>query len=79
MATGQPVIRYFQNKQQWIAKAHWINGGICVDATGAVLNNGADFAAAHYPVAILHRVGKKRAGRLLDGREWDEFPQTPSA
>lgn len=25
------------------------------------------------------RVGKKRAGRLLDGREWNEFPQTPSA
>lgn len=76
MATGQPVFRYFQNERQWIAKAHWINGGICVDATGAVLNNGADFAAAHYPVAILHRVGKKRAGRLLDGREWDEFPES---
>lgn len=22
------------------------------------------------------RVGKKAAGRLLDGREWNEFPQT---
>ena len=22
----------------------------------------------------LIRVGKKRAGRLLDGREWNEFP-----
>jgi len=22
-----------------------------------------------------HRVGKKRAGRLLDGREWNEFPE----
>jgi protein gp37 len=77
--TGQPVFRHFQNEQQWISKAHWINGGVCVDATGVVLNNGADFAEAHYPVAILHRVGKKRAGRLLDGREWNEFPQTPSA
>jgi len=26
----------------------------------------------------MFRFGKKLAGRLLDGREWDEFPQTPS-
>ena len=25
---------------------------------------------------IMIRFGKKRAGRLLDGREWNEFPQT---
>jgi protein gp37 len=24
------------------------------------------------------RLGKKRAGRLLDGREWNEFPQVPA-
>ncbi len=24
---------------------------------------------------VFHRVGKKRAGRLLDGREWNEMPQ----
>jgi hypothetical protein len=23
----------------------------------------------------MMRVGKKRAGRLLDGRTWDQFPQ----
>ena len=22
----------------------------------------------------MHRRGKKRAGRLLDGREWNEYP-----
>jgi len=26
-------------------------------------------------VAINHRVGKAAAGRLLDGRTWDEVPQ----
>jgi protein gp37 len=26
-------------------------------------------------VAFLHRVGKKRAGATLDGREWREFPR----
>ena len=25
----------------------------------------------------LWRVGKKAAGRFLDGREWDEFPDDP--
>lgn len=30
------------------------------------------------PYAI-GRVGKKRAGRLLDGREWNEYPAPPSA
>ena len=25
--------------------------------------------------ALMRRVGKKSAGRLLDGRTWDEFPE----
>jgi hypothetical protein len=28
-----------------------------------------------YEVTVI-KVGKKAAGRLLDGREWSEFPQT---
>jgi Phage protein Gp37/Gp68. len=27
----------------------------------------------------VHRVGKKKAGRLLDGRTWDEFPSVVKA
>jgi len=27
----------------------------------------------------MRRAGKKRAGRLLDGREWNEMPGTSSA
>ncbi|GIM88860.1 phage Gp37/Gp68 family protein [Paractinoplanes toevensis] len=27
-----------------------------------------------YPGAMVQKVGKKAAGRLLEGREWDEFP-----
>lgn len=26
------------------------------------------------PVRALAEVGKKKAGRLLDGRTWDEYP-----
>ena len=28
-----------------------------------------------YPISHLERVGKKIAGRELDGRTWDEFPE----
>ena len=27
------------------------------------------------PASIMARVGRKRAGRVLDGREWNEFPE----
>lgn len=27
--------------------------------------------------ALVRRVGKKAAGRELDGREWDQFPEVP--
>lgn len=26
-------------------------------------------------IAMVARVGKKAAGRLLDGKEWNEYPQ----
>jgi protein gp37 len=28
-----------------------------------------------YPLGWVERVGKKKAGRLLDGREWSEYPE----
>ena len=30
-------------------------------------------------ITIMHKVGKKAAGRLLDGRTHDEFPATQDA
>lgn len=33
-----------------------------------------DFGAVDRPGWVMARVGKKRAGRLLDGRTWDEMP-----
>jgi protein gp37 len=80
MTTGFPVFREFTSYQQWVNKASgWINGGICLDKEGKQLFNGADFANARdedkFPVTIMHRVGKKAAGRLLDGAEWNEYPE----
>lgn len=31
-----------------------------------------------YPDVVMRRVGKKRAGRELDGRTWDQYPDTTS-
>lgn len=31
------------------------------------------------PCRLMERVGKRRAGRLLDGREWNEFPKVIEA
>jgi protein gp37 len=45
-------------------------------------NQGPQYAYVGEPVdknghrAVMERVGKKAAGRELDGREWNEFPDT---
>jgi protein gp37 len=79
MTTGEPVFRTFVDFQQWVNKAStWVNGGACLDTDGNHLQIGGDFMRARdegkFPVTIVHKLGKKRAGRLLDGRTWDEVP-----
>lgn len=79
MSTGEPVFRQFDSFDQWVNKAStWVRGGICLDRHGRELKSGADMAHARdsgsFPVTIMHRTGKKAAGRLLDGRTWDEVP-----
>lgn len=80
LATNEPVFREFTDFNHWVAKAStWVRGGVCIDATGRLLANGADFQRAQsegtFPVTIMHKVGKSAAGRQLDGREWSEFPE----
>lgn len=79
MTTGEPVFRAFKDYQNWVHKAPtWVNGGMCIDAAGRHCKIGADFMRARdegtFPVTIIHRVGKKAAGRRLDGRTWDQMP-----
>lgn len=76
LSTNEPVFRMFPDLQTWVNKGStWVNGGICVDMAGMVLRNGGDFRQAEYPVAILHKIGKNKAGRIVDGQEWDQFPE----
>lgn len=79
MSTGQSVFRQFKDHLNWVHKAEtWVNGGICMDAKGRPMKTGADMAMARdegtFPVTIIHKIGKKAAGRTLDGRTWDEVP-----
>jgi len=76
LSTFEPVFRQFETLQQWVNKAAtWVNGGRCVDIDGKPCIRGENFMKASYPVAIMHRVGKKKSGRLLDGREWNQYPE----
>ncbi|MUO69173.1 DUF5131 family protein [Agrobacterium vitis] len=76
---GEPVFRQFTTFDQWVNKAStWINGGTCLDRTGRQLKIGGDFMRARdkgtFPLTIMHRLGKKAAGRMLDGVEHNGFP-----
>lgn len=79
VSSGTPVFRQFGDFQQWVNKASsWVCGGICLDKDGRELKNGGDMMRARdedkFPVTIMHRVGKKAAGRLLDGVLHDGYP-----
>ncbi|WP_020201357.1 phage Gp37/Gp68 family protein [Cupriavidus sp. WS] len=79
ITTGEAVFRTFESFWQWASKAAtWIRGGICVDRYGLQLKTVEDFTRARddgrFPVTVMHRVGTKAAGRLLDGVLHDAFP-----
>lgn len=50
---------------------HWPSSTILLTADGTALQRGTVSASA----VPLHRVGKKAAGRAIDGRTWDEVPR----
>ena len=79
--TGEPVFRTFETFDEWANKAStWVGNGICLDRHGQLLARGEDFMRARdegrFPVTVMHRVGTKDSGRLLDGVVHDAFPTT---
>ena len=62
-ALGEPTRRSDDTSQTWVCEDGSIHEGLHL----------------FEGMAIMERVGKKRAGRLLDGRTWDEFPATVTA
>jgi protein gp37 len=79
-STGEMVFRQFTSHAHWVNKAStWVRGGICLDAAGRRCEIGADISRAEaegkFPITIMHRVGKKVAGRTLDGVLHDAYPE----
>lgn len=66
--TSHGIAYFFKQWGEWLPSDQG-----CWDEIGRRSRfQGHTFAADHQNV---FRVGKKRAGRLLDGREWNEFPE----
>jgi hypothetical protein len=74
---GIPVFKEYSCIEKWIDHPGWIDGGICVDFNGNLIGSGKDFgdSKTSYPIAIMHRIGKQRAGSLLDGKSWKQIPE----
>ncbi|WP_306600735.1 DUF5131 family protein [Geothrix sp. 21YS21S-2] len=77
MSTGEPVFRVFENADHWWAKGPtWMSkGDILLDAAGEHLRNSGDLMLSRYPpFTAMRKLGKTRAGRLLDGVEHNGYP-----
>lgn len=74
--TGLPSFAMFESFTRYCNKAPtWMHkGDKLVRPDGHVPTHGAEEGKS-YPMYIVRRLGKKRSGRLLDGREWNEFPE----
>lgn len=74
-AAGVPF--FFKQWGEWGPCNYADDKSRCVRLTGGVMpNEGVDSIAGSF---YMRCVGKKAAGRLLDGREWSEMPEVASA
>lgn len=77
MATGEPRFRVFESFDHWVNKASsWMSkGDLLLDSRGMVMHCGYDIKHGKGPFTALRKVGKKAAGRFLDGMEHNGYPQ----
>lgn len=65
------VSYFFKQWGRWIARNQWIKSGrVLADVPDKAYVNGKPIEGDQ-----VYAVGKHVAGRLLDGRTWDEFPR----
>lgn len=69
-----PVFRMYHDYQHFTQKDWVEKGDACIDMDGKLCLIGGDFQTAKYPVAIMSPVGKHAAGKLLDGKEYLNWP-----
>ena len=76
--TDIPYFLEYYSYERFFNNPEWMNGGLGLDMTGKVINDGVDFAGVitdSYPVAILHKLGKHKTGALVDGQLLQELPE----
>lgn len=75
---------FFKQWGEWVSEFHW-------QADPSTMRTNSEFVtyvnddgqpcdqedAKDYRGEYMVNIGKKKAGRLLDGREWNEFPEVP--
>ncbi len=74
---GLPAWDVFHSFEHYCAKAptRMCKGDKLICPDGHVPTSGCK-AGKTYPMAIITRIGKRKAGRLLDGREHNDFPES---
>jgi protein gp37 len=83
VAAGVPF--FFKSWGEWVSGSDARKKTLCVYDDGrnvefikeAILTEEKRSGLEHnkFNPVLMSRVGKKAAGRLLDGRTWDEMPQ----
>jgi len=75
MGTGEPVWSYFSDFENYCDKAptRMVKGDKLICPDGHMPTHGGRDGKT-FPMVITTRVGKKRAGRLLDGQTWNGLP-----
>lgn len=68
---GAEVPFFFKQWGEWMPHTKRFGGGLFIKPDSTRTCQG-DYWDGH--AAAMNRVGKKQAGRLLDGREWNEMP-----
>lgn len=69
----------FHSWTYYLSKARNRDFDRLIAADGFESQRSNDYERATYPLAGVKRVGKKAAGRLLDGSEWNGFPAVERA
>jgi protein gp37 len=75
---GEPVFLECDSYHDWQVKSRfWGEKGVCyISVDGTRCRTNKDFMECKYPVAIMHPMGKQDSGRLVQGKEHMDIPQS---
>lgn len=66
---------FFKSWGEWTTEHHYHDGILHLGGSYEAANDISEPWPSCIAIVPVARVGKKRAGRLLDGREWNEIPE----